>query len=135
MLLNNPINIYFFNPNIVYNNFLIKYSYISKILLLLIDLQSTEKKFTPLFDPVCFILSIVKSFETLPKHNGYFFIFESFALNWHIFVVVMNKKLLLLLQCRLYTNLSFDFEKLIRYLASTVTVVPSNPCIALLPRI
>ena len=41
------------------------------------------------------MLSIVKSFEILPKHNGYGFISESFALNWHTFMVLTNKKLLL----------------------------------------
>ena len=32
-------------------------------------------------NPVFFVLSIVKCFKILPKHNGYGFISESFALN------------------------------------------------------
>ena len=35
-------------------------------------------------NPVFFVLSIVKCFKILPKHNGYGFISESFALNWYI---------------------------------------------------
>ena len=38
-------------------------------------------KHAHLFNPVFFMLSIVKSFEVLPKNNGYRFISESFALN------------------------------------------------------
>ena len=33
-------------------------------------LKSTEKKFTTPFNPILFILSIVKSFEILPKHSA-----------------------------------------------------------------
>ena len=33
-------------------------------------LKSTEKKFTIPFNPVFFILLIVKSFETLPKNSA-----------------------------------------------------------------
>ena len=50
----------------------LKYIWISKI---------SVKPFTTPFNPVFFMLTIVKSFEVLPKHNGYGFIFESFALN------------------------------------------------------
>ena len=39
------------------------------MLLGLIGLKSTEKKITTPFNPVFLILLIVKSFETLPKHN------------------------------------------------------------------
>ena len=34
------------------------------------------------------------SFEKFPKHSGYGFIWEFFALNWYIFVAITNKKLL-----------------------------------------
>ena len=37
-------------------------------IVLSIGLKSTEKNFTTPFDPVFFILLIVNSFETLPKH-------------------------------------------------------------------
>ena len=33
------------------------------------------------FNPVFFMLLIAKSFKTLPKHNGYAFFSESYALN------------------------------------------------------
>ena len=42
-----------------------------------------------------FVLLIVKSFEILSTHNGYFLISESFALNWYIFVALTSKKMLL----------------------------------------
>ena len=45
------------------------------------------------FNPVFFMLLILKSFEILPKHNGYGFIFESFALNLHIFTILTETKL------------------------------------------
>ena len=58
--------------------------------------------------------------EIFLKHKGYFFISESFALSWHIFVALTNKKL-------------FDLEKLIEYWASAVSLVSSNPCVEPLP--
>ena len=62
------------------------------------------------------------------------FISESFALNGYIFVALTNKKLLLPLQCRLYTNLFPDCVKLIEYLASGVNVVSFNRCVGPSPR-
>ena len=41
------------------------------------------------------MLSTVKSFELLPKNNGYGFICDSLALNWYIFTSLTYKKLLL----------------------------------------
>ena len=38
---------------------------------------------------------MAKSFEILPKHNGYSLISESFALRGHIFNALKNEKLLL----------------------------------------
>ena len=35
--------------------------------------------------------------DIFPKHTGYFFILESFALNRYIFVALTNKELLLAL--------------------------------------
>ena len=46
-----------------------------------------------------------------------------------------NKKLLLPLQCRLNTNLSFGCVKLIGYMASALNVVLSNLCVCHSPRI
>ena len=43
--------------------------------------------------------------------------------------------MLLPLQCRLNTNLLPDCAKLIRYFASTVNVVSTNPCVGPSPRI
>ena len=40
------------------------------------------------------MLSNVKFFETLPKHNGYSFI-SDMDLNWYSFLELINKKLLL----------------------------------------
>ena len=37
-----------------------------------------------------------KAPEIFPKHNGYFFTSESFALIWYIFVELTDKNLLLL---------------------------------------
>ena len=53
--------------------------YRSKTLLALIGLKAIEKKFTFPFNPVHFILSIVKSFEILLKNSVSSFISESFA--------------------------------------------------------
>ena len=52
----------------------------------------------------------------------------------YFFVALANKKLLLPSYCRLDTNLFPDCVKLIGYFASAVNVVPSNPCVGLLPR-
>ena len=46
------------------------------------------------FNPVLFILSTEKSFETLPRHNDAATISESFALNFIISVPLTNKQLL-----------------------------------------
>ena len=43
-----------------------------------------EKLWTYPFNPVFIILLTENSFEVSPKHNGYGFISESFALNWYI---------------------------------------------------
>ena len=64
-------------------------------------LKSSEKNFRTPFNPAFLKLFIVKSFETLPKHSALSFISEFFALNCYTFVVLSNKKLLLLLQCKL----------------------------------
>ena len=53
--------------------------YRSKTSLALIGLKAIEKKFTFPFNPVHFILSIVKSFEILLKNSVSSFISESFA--------------------------------------------------------
>ena len=73
--------------------------------------------------------------EKYPKHkrNKYFFISEPFALNWYIFVTLTNKKLLLLIYCRLKKNRLFDLKKLIEYWASAIKVVLSDPCVGPLP--
>ena len=39
-----------------------------------------------------FMLLAVKSSEIFPEHKGNFFILESFALNWYIYVALTNKK-------------------------------------------
>ena len=70
MLIIDPINIFLINPNIILYNFpFIKYLWISTISLISIGLKSTKKGFTIPFNPVFFILLIVKSFEILPKHS------------------------------------------------------------------
>ena len=48
---NDPISIFLIKPNL-YHVLFIKYLLISKILLILIGLKSTEKKFTTAFNPV-----------------------------------------------------------------------------------
>ena len=71
MLVNNPINIFLFNPNIIsYHVLLIKYLWISKIALLSTGLKWMAKSLTTPFNPFFFMLSIVKSFEILPKHSA-----------------------------------------------------------------
>ena len=65
---NNPINIFLINPNIVLHYVLFpKYLSISKISLVLKGLKSTEKNFTLPLIINCKI--IVKSFEILPRHS------------------------------------------------------------------
>ena len=65
------MNIFLINPNIIlYHVLFIKYLWISKISLVLIELKAAEKKIKTPFNPVFFILLIVKSFETLPKHSA-----------------------------------------------------------------
>ena len=57
----------------------------------------------------------------------YNLLFQSVALNWYIFVVLTNKKLLLPLWCRRDTNLLFDCVKLIQGIFFLVNVASSNP--------
>ena len=76
-----------------------------------------------------------KSFEIFPKHDRYFFISESFALNQYIFVALTTKKLLVLLKVRLRQNSLFDLVKLIEYSNFAVIVVSSHFCVGPLPRI
>ena len=86
MSVNNLINIFLINSNIIsYHVPFINYLRISKILLVSIWLKSTEKKFTIPFNPVFFILLILKSFEILRKivHN---LLFRSFFLCTDIFL-------------------------------------------------
>ena len=55
MLLDNPINIFLINPNIIlYHLLFVKYLWISNISLLSIGLKSTEKNFTTPFNPAFF---------------------------------------------------------------------------------
>ena len=55
MLVNNPMNIFLINPNIIlYHLPFIKYLWISKILLVLIGLKLAEKNFSISFNPVFF---------------------------------------------------------------------------------
>ena len=70
MFVNNPIIIFLINPNIIlYHARIIKYFCIFKISLISIGLKSTEK-ITILFNPVFFILLIVRSYEILPKNSA-----------------------------------------------------------------
>ena len=63
MLLNNPINTFLINTNIIlYHVLFIKYLWIPKISLLSIGLESTEKKFTTFFSPVFFHIINCKIF-------------------------------------------------------------------------
>ena len=66
-----------------------------KMSLVSIELKSTEEKIKTSFNPVFFILLMVKSFETIPKHSEWSSISEFFGLNWYTFVALTNKKLLL----------------------------------------
>ena len=56
-----------------------------------------------------------KSPEMFPKHKGYFFISESFALNWYTILSLTKEKLLLPLQCRLKENFLFHLKTLIEF--------------------
>ena len=47
-----------------------------------------------------------------------------------MFTVLTNKKLLLLLQCKLDKFFFSEFLKLIAYLVSAIITVLSNPCVA-----
>ena len=76
-----------------------------------------------------------KSAEIFHKHKGYFFISESFALNWYTFVALTNKMLLFLLYCKLKQNFLFYIEKLTEYWTSAVNVASSNPCVGPFPGI
>ena len=69
----------------------------------------------------------VKSFEIFPKHNGYGFVSEPFALNWYISVASTNKKMLQNDRCNL--------EKLVEYFGSLDIVVSFiNLCVGHFPR-
>ena len=73
------------------------------------------------------MLLAVKSFEIFPKHNGYGFVSEPYALNWYISVALTNKKLLQKDRCYL--------EKLVEYFGSLVIVVSFiNLCVGPFPR-
>ena len=62
--------------------------------------------------------------------------FQSLLLWINIFfVALVNKKLLLPLQCRLNKNFLRGFGNLIGYFASAIKVVSSNPYVGLSPRI
>ena len=71
--------------------FFIKYLWISIILLVSKALYSTKKLFIPPFNPVFFFMLLAeKCPEIFPKHKGYFFVSEYFALNEYIFVALIN---------------------------------------------
>ena len=54
-----------------------------------------EKLYTHPFSPVVsFMLLAEKFHEIFPKQKTYFFISESFTLNWHMFVELRNKETL-----------------------------------------
>ena len=77
---NNAINIFLINPNIMlYHAFFVEYLWIPKILLVslrptelnCIELKPTEKKFTFPFNPAfSFHIFHLNSFEILPKHSA-----------------------------------------------------------------
>ena len=60
-----------------------KYQWISKTWLVSVAIKSKEKTFNFPFNPVSFyfILSLVQSFEILPKRRAYGFASEFLALN------------------------------------------------------
>ena len=69
--INNPMHFFLINPNIILHHVLfINYLWIYEILLVSIGLKPTERKFAAPFNPVFFILLIVKSLDTLPKHSA-----------------------------------------------------------------
>ena len=71
MPVNNPINIFLINSNIILHHVpFIKSLWISKISLASIALKLTEKKITIPFNPVFLILLIEKPFEVLFKHSA-----------------------------------------------------------------
>ena len=80
------------------------------------------------------MLSTVKLFAKLAKRNGYGFISESVALNWHMFTPLAYKKLLPSLQWRHKRSFSIDLVIIIGYLASTVVIALSNSSVGLSPR-
>ena len=111
ILVNNPINYFLINPNIIlYHVFFIKYVRISIILLVSKVVWSTENSYTHPFNPIFFMLLAPP--EIFPKRKGYFLIWESVALNWYIFAVLTNKKCL----------------------APAVNVVSSDYCVEPIPR-
>ena len=70
MSVNNPINIFLINPNIILYYFpSIKHLWISKTSLVSIGLKSTELNFTIPFNLAFYISLIVKLFEILPKQS------------------------------------------------------------------
>ena len=66
-----------------------------------------------------------KIFWILPEHNGHAFNGKSFALNWQIFTLLTNKKLLLPLECKLKQSLFCCSLILIEYSVSAVNVESS----------
>ena len=68
MAVNNPINFFLINPNMIfYHVSFMKNLWVSKTSLVLIGAKSTEKKITLPFNPDFFILLTVKVFEILPE--------------------------------------------------------------------
>ena len=81
------------------------------------------------------MLLAVKYFEIFPKDNLYGFISEFLALNWYVYVVLMNDELWLPLSWRLKQNILCDLEKLIEYSTSAVIAASSNRYVGPLRRI
>ena len=69
------------------------------------------------FIQLFFMLSTVKSFEILPKHNGYGFVLEFFALYWYYFTALT---FFTSISMQVKQNFLFGATKSIEYLASTV---------------
>ena len=135
---NNPINIFLINPRIIlYYVLFIKYLCISKILLVSIELKSTEKNFTASPNPVFLILLIVKPFEILPKQSVYLclgntafcFRVPCFKLTYFSSInkeeAIVSIDVIQILGC----------VKLIACIASAANAVSSNPCVGPTPRI
>ena len=80
------------------------------------------------------MLSTEKSFKMFPKHKGYLFISESFALNWCTILALTNKNLLLPLQGKLKQNFLSDLKILIEYSVISVSDVLSSPFVCPLPK-